>query len=123
MDQPSPGDKKIYSDSASDDVFRKEVADSFLRANKRIDKIESVMDANAESVNQRLDTVETALCDNTKTTNQTQQNTAELVEIFQAAKGGFKVMGWLGQAAKWAGGIAIAVGALWKLMGWKSPFN
>lgn len=123
MDNPCPETPKVYSDSATDEMFRKQVETDFERVNERMDTIEAALESNAESVDQRLDAVETAIEGNTKTTNQTHQNTAELVEIFQAAKGGFKVVGWLGNAAKWTAGIAVAVIGVWKTMDWKWPFN
>lgn len=34
------------------------------------------------------------------------ESTAEIVAMFQAGKGAFKVLGWLGSIAKWVGAIA-----------------
>lgn len=32
--------------------------------------------------------------------------TQELLDLFQSVRGGFKVLGWLGNLAKWVGGLA-----------------
>lgn len=36
----------------------------------------------------------------------------ELLDIFRSAKGFFKVLGWIGRAARWIIGIGIVVGAI-----------
>jgi len=40
---------------------------------------------------------------------------AEVYEILSAAKGFFKVLGWIGKAVKWAVGVGTAFIALWAL--------
>lgn len=55
---------------------------------------------------QRLKRLEASLEENSSMTS-------ELLEIFKAVKGGFKVLGWLGTALKWSLSIAAAAGALW----------
>jgi hypothetical protein len=39
--------------------------------------------------------------------------TAEIVELFQTAKGAFVFFGYIGNFIKWVGGIAIAIAFLW----------
>ena len=48
---------------------------------------------------------------------QTQNNamTQELLTAFQSVKGGFKVLGWLGNVAKWVASIAAGTTAAWVL--------
>lgn len=41
------------------------------------------------------------------------EDTSLLLEILDALKGGFKVIGWLGTFAKWVGGIVGAIVAVW----------
>jgi hypothetical protein len=41
------------------------------------------------------------------------EDTGLLLEILDALKGGFKVIGWLGTFAKWVGGIIGAIVAVW----------
>ena len=47
----------------------------------------------------------------TETLGENTAMTSELLDIFKAVKGGFKVLGWLGTAAKWVGGICAAIAA------------
>ena len=39
--------------------------------------------------------------------------TQEIVDIFSALKGGIRVIGWVGNLAKWTSGVAVAVGAIY----------
>ncbi len=41
------------------------------------------------------------------------ESVGTLLEILEAAKGGFKFLGWLGVGAKWVGGVAGALTAIW----------
>lgn len=50
---------------------------------------------------------------NTALTVKVNELTSELVDLFTAAKGAFKVLGWIGTGVKWVSGVAIAAGALW----------
>lgn len=46
-----------------------------------------------------------------------ERNTEEVVEAFNAAKGAFAVLEWLGKLAKplmWIGGLMTAIGILWQ---------
>lgn len=43
-------------------------------------------------------------------------STKEMVEIFGLAKGGFKVLGWIGTAVKWVGGLATACIGIYALV-------
>ena len=54
--------------------------------------------------------VRAELQDNTRTTNQLAASTADLVEFFEAMRGAFKVLNWIGTLAKPLGAIA-ALGA------------
>ncbi|MDP2323516.1 MAG: hypothetical protein Q8N51_05745 [Gammaproteobacteria bacterium] len=54
----------------------------------------------------RMDMLESAMAINTEAT-------MEARDILVAAKGAFKVLGWLGVIAKWAGGIATACIAIY----------
>lgn len=44
--------------------------------------------------------------ENTKITTTIAEGTSEILSIFNSAKGGVKVLGWLGGAAKWVAAIA-----------------
>ena len=42
--------------------------------------------------------------------------TKEIKDAFDALKGGFKVLGWIGAAAKWVAAVVTAGGVLWALL-------
>lgn len=42
--------------------------------------------------------------------------TTEVRDLLAALKGGMKVLEWLGKAARWAGGIALAVSAIYTVI-------
>lgn len=50
---------------------------------------------------------------NSAVTNEIKADTAEMVEMWRAAKGGIKVLGWLGRFAKWFAAIAAAFAAIY----------
>ena len=56
----------------------------------------------------RMKALEVELRENTTTTR-------EVRELMEVARSGFKVLGWLGIAAKWITAIAGAAAALWAL--------
>ena len=47
--------------------------------------------------------------ENTEITRETKADTGEFLEIFKAMRGGFKVLGWLGTAAKWTASLGAAL--------------
>lgn len=53
----------------------------------------------------RLRDIETELAANTKVTT-------EVREVLDTFKGGMRMLGWMGIAAKWIAGIAAAIGAV-----------
>ena len=72
----------------------------------------------AAAINARLDEgdarmtrMERELAANTAATEQVRANTADLVEVFRAAQGAFRVLNWIGKAAKPLGYIASACAA------------
>ncbi|KFJ08449.1 hypothetical protein DR66_5950 [Delftia acidovorans] len=61
----------------------------------------------ARTINARLDEgdarmtrIEAELRANTEATEKVRANTAEMVEVFKAAQGAFRVLNWIGKAAK-----------------------
>jgi hypothetical protein len=56
----------------------------------------------------RMDSMQDELSANTAVTT-------EVRDLLTAGKGGLKVLGWFGVFAKWLGGIATAIAALWAL--------
>ncbi|MDD0817219.1 hypothetical protein PSQ39_21470 [Curvibacter sp. HBC28] len=53
------------------------------------------------------------LAENTESTKRTETNTAELVEMFQAFKGAFRVFDMIGSLAKPLGYIIMCASAIW----------
>ena len=46
----------------------------------------------------------------------TKKDTGEIIEFFEAAKGAFTVLGWLGKVAKWVTAISAAAAIIWALV-------
>lgn len=61
----------------------------------------------------RVQRLEQGLAENTASTKRIESDTTEIVEIFRLSKSGFKVLGHIGSAIKWAAGIAAAVATAW----------
>jgi hypothetical protein len=68
---------------------------------------------NHDILTQRMDRLEASVSENTKLTQGIKEDTSEFLEVFRAVRGGFKVLGWLGNIAKWAAGLGAAVAGLY----------
>ena len=64
-------------------------------------------------IESRVAAVEKGVNENTTLTEGIAEGTHELLDLFKSVKGGFKVMGWLGNFAKWFAGIAAAIAAVY----------
>lgn len=73
----------------------------------------SASNSGLRALHNRVSSIEDALKSNTKLTQAMVEDTRELLELFRAAKGGLKVVGWLGEGLKWAGIIAAALTSIW----------
>lgn len=60
----------------------------------------------------RMSSIESALTENTEATKRIEANTADLLDFFAAAKGAFKVLGWIGKLAKPISYVAAAGAAV-----------
>lgn len=69
----------------------------------------ALIDKRLEQGDQRMAKIESALAFNTETTT-------EVRDLLTAAKGAFRVGGWIYAAARWFGGIAAALVAGWGLL-------
>ena len=69
--------------------------------------------ADFHALNERVTTIERAVHENTKITAAIATDTSELLELFRAAKGGFKVVGWMGSFVKWMAAFGAALAALY----------
>lgn len=61
----------------------------------------------------RVGNLERGLADNTAATKRIETDTSEMLELFRSAKGGFKVLGVIGQIFKWALAVGASATALW----------
>lgn len=61
----------------------------------------------------RVTSLERELKENTELTEDISGDTKQLLDLFQTAKGGFKVVGWIGTFAKWSVGLAAGLVALY----------
>lgn len=68
---------------------------------------------NRELLTQRMDRLEASVNENTRLTQGIKADTSEFLEVFNAVRGGFKVLGWLGNIAKWAAGLGAALSGLY----------
>lgn len=67
-------------------------------------------------VDNRIQLYQMQLETQAQTLKDLQSNTAEIVEAFQAAKGAFVVLGWIGKASKpilWIGGVIALLSTFW----------
>jgi hypothetical protein len=61
----------------------------------------------------RVGRLEKGLEDNTAATARVEENTAEMIDLFRSAKGGFRVLAGIGSVLKWATAVAASVLAIW----------
>lgn len=86
----------------TDEDWKNYVAQSFRNGTERMNKLEAGINANTTEIQK-----------NTKLTEELKADTRELLEVFRAVKGGFRVLGWFGIGAKWLGGVAAAATAIY----------
>ena len=75
-----------------------------LHVIRRFEAIEDRLDRGSD----RMKAIELELRDNTATTK-------EVRELLELGRNGFKVLGWIGTAARWVAAIAAAAAAVWGL--------
>lgn len=66
-----------------------------------------------EALEGRTTGVEKAVEANTRITSGVAGDTTELLDLFRSVKGGFKVLSWLGNFAKWVAAILAAFAAIY----------
>lgn len=106
----------VYPDENSPEIksaeFRASVIAQFRAGSERMAKLEQATEHNSQA----LDAA-------TKEIRAQREDTAEMIELFQAMKGGMKVLGWIGLFAKWAAAIAAGLGLLAKLTNTPWPWK
>ncbi len=81
-------------------------------ASDKIELLETrvgVLEVQLEEASQLLEAIQKLQLEQTQNTAMTQ----ELLDAFQSVKGGFKVLGWFGNAAKWAASMSAGGAAAW----------
>lgn len=66
-----------------------------------------------DAIEARLDAIEAGTRDSLAATLEGNRDAREMLEIFQAVKGGFRVLGWLATAVRWAGYLAAGAAAIY----------
>ena len=66
----------------------------------------NAIEGRLERGSDRMDAIERALKANTEATLEGNRDAREVLEIFQAVKGGIKVLGWIGAMVKWLAPLA-----------------
>lgn len=74
-------------------------------------------DARMARIEEVLESLALTTAQNTTTIKAVQESTSEVVEIFEAMKGGVKVLGWLGAVLKWLAPVIAAYAGL-RQAGW-----
>ena len=69
-----------------------------------------------DELRDRVGRLEKGLAENTASTARVEKNTAEIVLMFEAAKGGFKVLGVIGSIIKWGAAVGASLAGLWLAM-------
>lgn len=91
------------------------INDKLSAIGEHLTKVDDQMSAGDE----RMTRIEDELAANTKATQSVADNTRELVELFLAMKGAFKVLHWLGKLAKpmaAVAGLGASAVAFWNAL-------
>jgi len=115
-----PSDEIIKGDLSTwlrAQTVRMEAIDRRLeRGDERMEQFESDLKANTEAtqrIERSQDRMGTALMENINVTKGIEKSTGEMLEAFEAAKGGFKVLQWIGKVAAPLAAILGLPVALW----------
>lgn len=74
---------------------------------------DEIVESGMGELRDRVGRLEKGLADNTAATARVEENTAEMIDLFRSAKGGFKVLGYIGQIVKWALAVGASAAAIW----------
>jgi len=86
-------------------AWRRSIDERFAAGSQRMDALQG-------GINQVAATVEGMADELAKNT----EITTEVRDLMTTIKGGFRIVGWLGIAAKWVARVATAAGTLWGVM-------
>lgn len=105
LQDPSDTAPSKEMDNMSEPTFRSYVAYALKAGEERMSRMEEAISANSTQ------------------SKATHERTDEMVQMFEAMKGGLKVFAWIGNGLKWTAGVLGAVVVLAKAAGWKWPWN
>lgn len=80
-----------------DEDFRRSVNERLGAVNERLDRGD-----------RRFDQLDAEVAENTRLTRASAEDLAAIRDVLTAVRGGLRVLGWLGLAVKWLGGLATA---------------
>lgn len=99
------------NNAPSDTEFRTVVYASFKSGSERMGRMEKAIEHTAKATDK-----------NTAVIERMEVRNDEMYEVFNAMKGGFKVLEWLGRGLKFFAAAVGAWTALCKIMGWDLPW-
>lgn len=89
-----------------------QIHDELAEEDKRMDSLtDEVTAIKLEQAQFRVE-----MAENTNATNRIEDNTAEMLDVFESWKGAMKVLNWIGKAAKPIGyvvGLGASIAAFW----------
>lgn len=74
---------------------------------------DEIVESGMGELRDRVGRLEKGLADNTAATARVEENTAEMIDLFRSAKGGFRVLAGIGSVLKWATAVAASILAIW----------
>lgn len=81
---------------------------------------DNIVESGLGELRDRVGRLEEGLAENTAATKRietsalkNESDTLEMLDMFRSARGGFKVLGVIGQIFKWAVAVAASITALW----------
>ncbi len=83
---------------------------------EKLDKCETEVGMQMEALRKELGDHQSVVSDMREDWNQFFLDFTELLTIFRSAKGFFRVLGWVGVAAKWTIGVGLFGVAIWTLV-------
>ena len=83
---------------------------------KQLTQCKTEIGQQVEYLRNELDEHQQVVIDLLDDWNKFREDFAELLTIFRSGRGFFKVLGWIGAAAKWTIGLGAATAAIWILI-------
>ncbi len=113
-DTPIPAQERRATDQSHSDLMQSVAEIQVVQ--KAIQREQASAKEEQHAVRDELKLIRAELLANSELTAKNTKSTAEMLELFDAAKGAFKVLGWIGTGIKWSAGFAAACVAIWALL-------